>query len=140
MRNWILVSVLLLALAGSQAGCTRAPSSDILIVYERSGGFAGLDDSLSIKRTGEAVLTRNSRRYEVTLDAETLTRLQTMFEDAAFLDLQKEYLPSQQGSDRFEYLITYQGHTVRTMDGAVPQSLQPILEALNQIIEKQATP
>ncbi|MBC8255556.1 MAG: hypothetical protein H8E35_16210 [Ardenticatenia bacterium] len=140
MKDWILLTIVVSMLTGWLIGCTRTPSSETLIEYRRSGGFAGLDDGLVIKGNGEATLTRKSERYEFTLDSDTISRLQTIFEEAEFSQLRKEYPPSRQGSDLFEYVVTYKGHTVRTMDGSVPPSLQHILEALNQIVESQGNP
>ncbi len=140
MKDWILLAIVVAMLTGWLAGCSKASSSETLIEYRRSGGFAGWDDHLVVEKDGEAVLTRKSERFEFTLNSDTTNRLQTLFEEAEFSQLRKEYLPSRQGSDLFEYVVAYKGHTVRTMDGAVPASLQPILEALNQIVESQGNP
>jgi hypothetical protein len=134
-----LVLLVLLVMA-SLAGCTRTQSPLTFIEYRRSGGFAGLDDHLIVNSDGEATLTRKAHRQEFVLDTDTVSRLQTLFDNAAFSELSSQYLPSRQGSDFFEYVVTYQGHTVRTMDTAVPQSLQPILELLNHIIESGGKP
>ena len=130
----------ILVLVGCLVNCTTTMPSAILIEYRHSGGFVGLDDHLVIENNGEATLTRKSERYEFTLDSDTIDHLQTLFEEAEFSQLRKEYLPPRQGSDLFDYVVIYKGHTVRTMDGAVPPSLQPILEALNQIVESQRNP
>jgi len=140
MKDWILLTIVVAMLTGWLVGCTEASSSETLIEYHRSGGFSGLDDHLVIKETGEATLTRKSERSEFTLNSDTINRLQALFEEAEFSQLRKEYLPSRQCCDLFEYVVTYKGHTVRTMDGAVPPSLQPILEAVSQIVESQGTP
>lgn len=137
MKDWILLTLVVAMLTGWLIGCGKASSSETLIEYRRSGGFAGLEDHLVINKSGEAVLTRKSERHEFTLDNDTVNRLQTLFKDVEFSQLRKEYLPSRQGSDLFEYVVTYEGHTVRTMDGAVPPSLQSVLEALNQLVETQ---
>jgi len=137
MKNWILVIIVVAMLTGWLVGCTEVSSPETLIEYRRTGGFLGLDDHLVIKRNGETILTRKSERFEFILNSETINRLQTLFEEAKFSQLRKEYLPSRQGGDLFEYVVTYKGHTVRTMDGAVPSSLQPILEELNQIVESR---
>lgn len=137
MENWFLRVIVVAMLAGWLMGCAKTSSSQTLIEYRRSGGFAGLDDHLVITRSGEPILTRKSERLEVTLDSDTVRYLQLLFEEAGFSHLRGEYLPSRQGSDLFEYVVTYEGHTVRTMDGAVPPSLQSVLEALNQLVETQ---
>jgi hypothetical protein len=140
MRARIPLTIGLLILTGWLVGCARGSSSETFIAYRRSGGFAGLDDHLVIKKNGEAILTRRSERYEFTLDDDTTDRLRTLFQEAEFSQLRRQYLPSQQGADLFEYVVTYRGHTVRTMDGAVPSSLQPVLEALDRIVQAQGTP
>jgi hypothetical protein len=112
----------------------------ILAEYRRSGGFAGLDDYLVIQVNGQATLTRKTEHYEFVLDRDTMNQLQALFDDAEFSKLRREYLPSRQGSDLFEYVVTYKGHTVRTMDTAVPEALWPVLELLNQIIESGGKP
>jgi len=140
MKDWMLLALVVTMVTGWLIGCGKASSAETLIEYRRSGGFAGLDDYLVVKKSGEAILTRKSERYAFTLDRDVVNGLQTFFEDAEFSQLRKEYLPTRQGSDLFEYVVTYEGHTVRTLDGAVPPSLQPILEALNQIVEQQGKP
>jgi hypothetical protein len=140
MKDWIPLTIVVLMLTGWLVGCARASSPETLIAYRRSGGFAGWDDHLVIKENGEAILTRQSERHEFTLDGDTTSRLQTLFQEADFSQLRRRYLPAQEGADLFEYVVTYRGHTVRTMDGAVPPSLQPILEALNRIVQSQGNP
>ena len=137
MKGRILLALAAAVLAGCLFGCA---GSDRRIEYRRSGGFAGFDDRLVIAEDGKSTLTRRSQRYEFTLDEDSLKSLQGLFETARFSQLSKEYLPSQPGADLFEYILTYQGHTVRTLDGAVPEALQPILEALNRIVADQGQP
>jgi hypothetical protein len=140
MKEGILLALVAIMGTGWLVGCGKASSAGMLVEYRRSGGFAGLDDHLVIMEDGESILTRRSERYEFSLDRDTVGGLQSLFEDAAFSQLGRESLPSRQGADLFEYVVTYEGHTVRTMDGAVPPSLQPILDALAQIVEDQGKP
>lgn len=132
--------IVIVVLAGWLAGCTGTTSSGILVEYRRSGGFAGLDDRVVIQVNGQATLTRKAEHYEFVLDRDTMNQLQALFDDAEFSKLRREYLPSRQGSDLFEYVVMYKGHTVRTMDTAVPEALWPVLELLNQIIESGGKP
>ena len=39
------------------------------------------------------------------------------------------------GYDLFQYELTYRGRTVRTWDGAIPESLRPVIESLNTIVQ-----
>ena len=139
MRHQVFFTVIMV-FTGWLAGCTGTTSSGTLIEYRRSGGFAGLDDCLVINVNGETTLSRKAEHCEFALDSDTMKHLQTLFDNADFSKLRREYLPPRQGSDLFEYVVTYKGHTVRTMDTAVPESLQPILESLNQIVENGGKP
>jgi hypothetical protein len=119
------------------SGCIGSKKSNIIIEYNRTGGLIGLDDHLSIDNEGNALLKRKNSQATFKLDAETLNHLEDSLNDAAFTTLNKSYSPSLQGNDLIQYSITYNGHTVRMMDTAVPEILQPILESLNQIIENR---
>jgi hypothetical protein len=140
MKDWISLTIVVALLTGWLVGCARASSADVLIEYRRSGGFAGLDDHLVIKENGQAILTQGSERHEFILNGGARDRLEALFAEAEFSRLRRRYLPSRQGADLFEYVVTYKGHTVRTMDGAVPSSLQPILGALNEIVQSEGNP
>ena len=50
--------------------------------------------------------------------------------------LRAEYGPSQAGADRYEYVITHRGRSVRCQDGAVPADLQPLITALNGLVRR----
>jgi hypothetical protein len=136
MRYKILLFALS-AMVGLFASCQ---AKNILVDYQRTGGFAGLDDHLVIGVEGNATLTRKSQSFEFTLDDTTMDQLKTVFEEAGFSKLEREYLPERQGADFIEYIVTYQGDRVRTMDTAVPDSLWQVLEFLNQIVESGGKP
>lgn len=133
-RMKYLICLVLLILS---IGCSGSKKPDIFLEYKRTGGLVGLDDLLTIDRKGNAILKRKNSRAEFALDLKTVNRLETMFNTAAFSNLKSAYLPSQQGADLIGYTITYNGHTVQMMDTAIPEILQPILESLNQIVEKK---
>jgi hypothetical protein len=109
-----------------------------LVTYQRTGGIAGFNDRLVIDENGHCLLQRKSTTTEFDLASEDSTRLRQLFKEADFFNLNSQYLPENIGADRFEYIITYRiadrEHTVRTMDGAVPAALEPVLSQLNQII------
>lgn len=133
------VAVIAITLGSGLVGCMRIASNQapVLIEYHRSGGFAGFDDHLIIREDGETILTRKGQRFGFTLDPATLNRLADLFTTTGFMQLRREYLPQRPGRDLFTYVVTYRGHTVRTMDGAIPPSLEPVLEQLDQIVESR---
>jgi hypothetical protein len=117
------------------SGCMGTKKSDIIIVYNHTGGLIGFNDHLTIDHEGNAVLKRKNSQVAFKLNAETLKHLETSLNEAAFTKLNKSYRPLQQGNDLIEYTVTYNGYTVQLTDTAVPEIMQPILESLNQIVE-----
>ena len=139
-RHHSVFAIVTMVLAGCLASCTAIPSQGTLIEYRRTGGFAGLDDHLVVDANGRTILTRKSGRYEFTINRDTMDRLVSVLNNAEFTKLRSEYLPSRKGSDLMEYIVTYKDHQVRAMDTAVPDSLWPVLELLNQIVESGGKP
>jgi hypothetical protein len=133
---WFVILIPILYLAS----CIEKPSvksDDIMLEYYRTGGIAGLDDHLLIREDGKAILTRKINQFEFTLSTDAINQLNNLCEQASFSELSHQYFPKNKGSDLFEYRIIYHGYSVKTMDGAIPKSLQPIINELNQIIVEQ---
>jgi len=117
--------------------------SSVLVVYQRSGGLAGLRDYLTIYSNGYCELQRKGVELEFTLQPSEVTHLKNLMEEANFIGLKDSYLPTNTGADFFEYVVSYQPgtgkmHTVRAISGAVPDALQPILKELNQVISSNS--
>lgn len=121
------------------SACSSAISENF-VEYRRTGGFIGFDDYLKIDTSGNARLIRKGQSLEWVLDSDTMKQLQNSFDEADFTILDSQYLPSQQGGDLVNYLVIYKGYKVETMDGAIPNSLAPIIDMLNALIEEGDTP
>jgi hypothetical protein len=134
MRITTLILTFTLAILASSA-CASSSSQDVSIEYRRTGGFAGFDDHLVIYTDGSAVLTRQDQQSEFSIAPESMQQLQDLFSQADFGDLRREYLPERQTADVFEYVISYQGKSVRTKDTAIPSELVPLIQALNEIVD-----
>lgn len=134
-RHWALVTVIPLLMTGFLAGCAGSSSPETLVEYRRSGGFVGFDDHLVINKDGTTTLTRHTTVSEFTLDQNSIDRLNALFEEAAFSELRRRYVPPRAGNDLFEYEVTYSGKTVRAVDGAAPPSLTIVLDTLNRIVD-----
>lgn len=128
------VWVMLIALAVFLVGCATNPATNLL-EYQRSGGIAGMEDRLVIDSAGKATLTRKDQEVSFSLSADEIKAIQDELEAANFSGLDAEYLPAQPGADLFNYRMTYGGHTVRMVDTAVPEGMQPVMDRLNQLIE-----
>ena len=134
----LILGLLLLSLC--LAACGSPATSRPLVDYRRSGGIAGFDDHLVIQADGRAVLTRRGARHEFAVKREVLNDLSALLQEADFSRLRGEYLPASPCCDRFDYTVTYKGHSVHTMDGAVPEALAPVLQVLNQLIAESGLP
>ena len=93
------------------------------IRFERSGGFAGLRHTRSI-RSDE-------------LSAEEQKRLTDLVEAARFFELPAVLRSSVSGADRFQYKIGVETgqlkHTVQVDEAAVPDQLQPLIAWLKKV-------
>ncbi len=100
----------------------------IKIVFERSGGVAGM-------RTTTTVNTD-------TLPTQEAQMLRDMVDKARFFDLPAVLAaPKSNSADRFQYKLTVEiggrSHTVETGEAAAPQTLQPLLERLGAMARRR---
>lgn len=107
------------------------------IDYIRSGGLIGANDHLSIDPSGHAKLTRRTGNSEFDLTRDELTAILAAFQSVDFVSLTESEMPAGIPIDGFSYTITYQGHTIKTADTAVPKSLEPVLVVLNKIVDSK---
>ena len=138
VRQYLLL--ILAALALCLTACAPAARATVLIEYHRTGGIAGFDDRLVIMTDGTVQITRRTGTSTATIGGEDLNRLIAFFDQAGFARLDREYLPANNCCDLFDYVVTYRGHTVHTMDTAVPESLQPALRELDGLLSKYGNP
>jgi hypothetical protein len=87
------------------------------IEVQRSGGFANINQS--------------SRLSTDEMPEEQAQQLTDLVKESRFFELPSEIRSSRPGADRFQYKIKVEneqgGHTVQVDEGAVPPSLQPLL-------------
>lgn len=125
---------------GTETRNASEPSdlSDTVIVYNRSGGFAGLQQEWTIYSDGRIILPDGSQKQ---IDP---TQVQAVFDAIAtanFQSLKASYVPKDTCCDRFTHVITVQTggetHTVTTVDQAPdePVELAAVLEAINELIQ-----
>jgi hypothetical protein len=110
-----------------------------LVDYHRSGGIAGLDDRLTISRSGVGVHTPRSGVPRVfRISPATLADLQRALDAADFQSLDPVYRPTTPIADAFTYTITHLGRTVVASDGAVPTPLAPVIDELDRLLVPDA--
>lgn len=136
---WIILLFLLNSCQSSSTlqseSSVQTMPTDGLIYYQRVGGIAGLDDQLVVLQDGTLTLRRRGKGIERKIEPQQLQDLQTLLNEIAWESLQQSYLPAKQGADYLAYTIRYSTYTIKTVDTATPNELQPLLSLLNEIIK-----
>lgn len=115
---------------------TSMLADDVVVIYRKTGGIMGMDETLTIRADG--TLTLRSRRPDqqtTKVDPATLKPLLGLLGSAEFAALEPAYRAL--GADLFVYEISLPGRakpTVVTMDGAQPPAvLEQAIEQLEQL-------
>ncbi len=139
--KYFLLLVLLLGVACSPVRFEDTEtilSDDTVIIYGRSGGFAGLQQEWTIYADGRIDLPDGSQKR---VDPAQIQTLFDTIRTANFQSLNESYLPEDTCCDLFTYNVTVQTdsekQTITTMDDAsnVPVELTAVLQAINQLIQ-----
>jgi hypothetical protein len=116
---------------------TGAPATargdEVVAVWTRSGGFAGITDKMTVYGDGRLVLEPdNGATRTVQGDAAAVQALHELVVASDWQSLDKSY--GTQFPDAFAYTIVAGGKTVETFDGTdMPAVLSKVMEQLNQL-------
>lgn len=120
---------------------TRAPqpflANDVLAIYQKSGGIAGINETLIIHQGGLLELTMRSGTKSILVNEPQIQPLRRMLEQKEFGELAPMYQAL--GADLFTYRITARdangsAKTVTTMDAAKqPDYLGLLIAMLEQL-------
>ncbi len=80
-----------------------AETAEEIIIFARSGGYAGLNEEWTIYSDGR-VINQTGAVWQTTPQA--VTQLQTDIINSGFLELEENYLPKDPCCDRFTYTLT----------------------------------
>jgi hypothetical protein len=113
----------------------------VLVIFKRSGGIAGLDQTLTIYEDGRTTFVGGKSEGAAQVAATDLSELRRLLASPEFTALDARY-PAR-GADQFIYSITTQAggktQTVVTMDGAKkPEILNQVLAELGKMLQAQA--
>lgn len=136
---------LILILLAATCGPALAPdnvenvfSEETVIVYGRSGGFAGLQQEWTIHADGQINFPDGSQKQA---DPEQLLTVFDAVQAANFSSLNAAYLPEDTCCDLFTYTVTVQTgsetHTITMMDNApnVPDGLTAVFQSIDALIQ-----
>jgi hypothetical protein len=105
-----------------------------LVSYARTGGFAGLRESLTVFRGGAVTSTNGSFR----LSARRLAALEAALRSARFSTLARRYPADYPVSDGFVYRVEYASRAVTVEDGGRPPArLRRVLALLTDILGRR---
>jgi hypothetical protein len=110
-----------------------------LVVYQKSGGIAGINEVITVSTDGklELVESRQNLRRDTTVEPARLAKLYELIEKPEYNNLQVSY--QAMGADLFTYRITTRTtdgktRTVTTMDAAKhPEILGQVIAELNAL-------
>ena len=121
---------------------TSPPAQDdVLIVYRRSGGLAGLNETWTIYADGRVQYQGGPAAPSKQLTPDQLNVLIDAVRASDFFSLNGSYVPANSCCDRFLYEITVtldgRTQTVRTLDAAPdePAALSKLRGTLNSILQ-----
>ncbi len=115
-----------------------SPDADIpgTLAFKRIGGFAGYNDRLVLYPDGKVVIVRKNGECRQDISPAVRQNLVSHLKKNQSTEPTQEFLPENTCCDLIEYTLKYDGITIRTMDTAIPQFLQPVLNILNKIVDE----
>ena len=114
MRSLLATAVLVLVATASASAATPSPA---LVTFQQTGGFAGIERGMTVRRSGVVV----SDGLPVTVSRLSAARLATLRQrlvEARWSTLRSKYEADSPISDGFAYRITHAGRTIRVEEGA----------------------
>ena len=108
----------------------------VLVDYQKTGGIAGMDSRLVIFTNGAGLIFGKNVNREISFNQSELNQIDEIFLRARFSDLEPSYTSRHEGADLIRYSISYKNMTVTTEDTAIPSSLQPVIDEMNGIMER----
>lgn len=111
-------------------------SGPIVVVYERSGGLAGVQEELVVRRDGICSFNESGRRLGFNLDQSAIQELRHLLAGLPPPDELSESDPPRSGADFLSYRLTYHGQVYRATDLRMPDELAPVIARFNAILSK----
>jgi len=108
--------------------------------FQRSGGFAGLSQHVTVESTGRAVFVnvRTQRRSETELEETDLVALRNLLDSSNFFSQSSPQ--TRRCFDCFNYKLTLEEggrrHTVEANDLSLAPQLKPLVQWLSNLLEQ----
>ncbi len=140
IRNMIGL-ILLVSLSVNVFSYSPTGQVEIVIEYQRSGGYAGVDEFYSVLLNGH-IGTNNHRDWQV--QPQDVDDLIEKIETLGFFELATKYVPKDACCDRFFHKLMVRSknriHTVSAVGGdpQVPEQLWNILKLVERFLDNQS--
>jgi hypothetical protein len=117
----------------------QTPFSSPLVVFQTSGGFAGVDEVLTVFKDGKIEFADNKRNQhsEARVKPEQIEKLRKLISSPKYQQLQSPPMP-RRGADYFSYRVTTwaddgKEHTITATDLNLPAILSHVISELNAL-------
>jgi len=128
------IGAVLLLTGSDTPPAPAAAHSKTLVTFHRSGGFAGVDDRVTVKRDRRVtVRSRGGAARHKRLSKAAIRKLRGDLEAAGF-DRPPPKGPPSGCADCFIYSITYDGHRVQLSEDRVPDRMRPAIDRISRLI------
>lgn len=123
-------------------GKGRVAIGDAVIIYQRSGGFAGVHEQWTVYPDGR-ITANDGREWQVA--PERVKQLLADIEALGFFEMTGRYMPLNTCCDRFTYEITVRSgdrvHTATTIDAApnTPAELWRVIDEISRLVTDSET-
>jgi hypothetical protein len=106
------------------------------LTFSRGGGIAGRSDKLVVQPDGSASLTTKSGgERAVKLDDAQLADVADAVERADLPGLPEDSTADRTQPDALGFRVSYQGATVTTESGAIPDRMGPLVASLGKLVD-----
>jgi hypothetical protein len=124
----------LLVAAGVLAGAAPA-NARTLVRYERTGGFAGFDDAVTVSTGGAVKVARRTGTRHFSLSHARLAALRKAVRDARFGTLKARYAPPSMVADGIRETVRHDGRSVTVETGGNPPArVRRLLDRLSRLM------
>ena len=128
----VLAFTVALAADASAAGLTGT------LRYDRSGGFAGISERLTVRTDGRATVRIDGRSRTVRLKRTERDRVARLVRHADIATVKVRKAPP--AADAFAYSLAYRGHRVEFEDTNFPKRLEELVNTLADLVDKYGRP
>jgi hypothetical protein len=146
MRTAVLIAGLMtLAIAGcggddespADPGGTDGAQLAGPLTFTRGGGIAGRTDKLVVQPDGSGSLTtRSGGERAVKLEPTELQRIADDVDSADLAGLPEDSTAGRTQPDAFGYRVAYDGATVTTESGSVPDRMGALVATLSKVVDR----